>query len=293
MRYLMMWVALVAVGTLFSCVPCFASFTDFESFTTGVSVNGQGGWSSTGSWDEEVVDVGGNNVWRVSNASTGGSFGDMPFAPRPGGIPTDTVNDPVNSSPGSFAGESSTGATFDRFFAEFDFRSATGAAQTGLSITVSGDNGMGGRHGFFDLEDNGTGIDIITFDVTTGGSFVGPTTIASSLSYTDWIKIGIEVLFYDGADNDVVNYYLNDTLIHTGTSWEQFYTNHQAALHPNGVPIQTLIYRISGTAVPAVSGGGFHIDNVTTEVSDIPEPATMVLIGTGIAAMAARRKRLV
>jgi len=80
------------------------SGTGFAGFMTGTSVDGQSGWSSTGIWDEEVVDDGtGNLVWRVSNAFTSGSFGNMPFAPRPGGIPTDSVNDPVNSEPLFFA----------------------------------------------------------------------------------------------------------------------------------------------------------------------------------------------
>ena len=62
----------------------------------------------------------------------GGSFGDMPFAPRPGGIVNDSVNDPVNSNPEFFAGETSTTADHKEFFGEFKFKSATGEPQQDL-----------------------------------------------------------------------------------------------------------------------------------------------------------------
>jgi len=74
-------------------------FTDFEGFKTGASINGQNGWARTGPYDEQVVNAGGNTVWRVSNATASGSFGDMPFAPRFGGIPANTVSNPTNGSP--------------------------------------------------------------------------------------------------------------------------------------------------------------------------------------------------
>jgi len=244
------------------------SGTGFADFATGTSVNGQGGWVSTGSWDEQVVDDGtGNNVWRVSNAITSGSFGNMPFAPRPGGIPTDTVNDPVNSDPLFFAGESSTGAAFDRFLGQFSFRSATGAAQPGLRITVSIDNGQGGRQSFVALRDSGSGIDIDTSDVDNNGIFIGPITIASGLSYTKWHTVGMQAQFVKGSKNDKVKYIVNGKVVHVGQSWEQFYRNFQASLHPKGVPVQTLLFRLSGTAAPSVSGGGYFIDNVFTSNS--------------------------
>jgi len=271
------------------------SNTDFEGFATGSSVDGQGGWSSTGTWDEAVVDDGtGNTVWRVSNALTAGSFGDMPFAPRPGGVPSDTATDPVNSNPGSFAGESSTGATWNRFYSQFDFRSATGGAQDGLSITISPDNGSGARQSFVDIEDNGSGLDLVTFDVDSGGGFVGPTSIATGLDYTQWHTFGFELLFNDGPDNDVANLYLNGSLIHTGTSWEQFFSASQSAQHPLGVPVQTLLFRISGSAADNTRDAGFFFDNVSTEVSAltaVPEPASLSLAGLALAGLVAQRRQ--
>ncbi len=242
------------------------SSTDFEGFTTGVSVDGQGGWSSAPKWDEDIVDDAGNTVWRISNAVFAGSFGDMPFAPRPGGLSM-TSADPVGGNPQYFAGESSTGADNTEFFGSFDFKSSTGAPQPGLRITVSADNGQGGRQSFFSIEDNGsTGLNVTTFNVLPDGSFDGPITIAEDLSYTDWHSVGVDLEFIDGPSNDVVRYFVNDSLVHTDTSWEQFYTNHQPALHPLGVPVQTLLFRISSGTSTDVTGDGFYIDNVHTGI---------------------------
>lgn len=251
------------------------SFTHFEDFITGTSVDGQGGWGSMATWDEEVVDDGtGNNVWRVSNAFTALTFYNMPFAPRPGGIPTDSVNNPVNGAPLFFAGESSTNAAHNRFIGQFSFRSATGAPQPGLRITISADNGWGARHGFIAISETGSGIDIASSNIDPDtGRFTSPIIIASNLSYTDWHTVEIQVNFCDGPSNDTVNYFVNGNLVQVGTSYEEFYRNFQAELHPLNVPSQTLIFRLSGDSAPLVEGDGFYIDNVSTSIATEAEIA--------------------
>ena len=287
------WMALlgILIGTVGTVYATQILFTDFEGFKTGVTIDRQNGWSSTPQWDEQIVNAGGNTVWRVSNAVTSGSFGDMPFAPRLGGIPVDTVTNPTNDSPGAFAGESSTGTSLDRFRSTFSFRSATGTAQHDpftcmnpntcqrARITVSGDNGQGGRQTFIILEDTGNGISVETFDVSEGGNFIGeagcdldvagcnPIVIASGLSYKRWHTTGVEAHFRDGASNDRVKYFVDGKLVHVGPSWEQFYRNFQFAEHPMGVPVQTLLFRLSSTPAPMFAGGGFFIDNVGQSVS--------------------------
>jgi hypothetical protein len=262
------------------------SATSFHDFTAGESVDGQDGWSvflpgNCGFYDESVTTFGGNAVWRVSNAVTCESFGDQPFAPRPGGIPTDTMNDPDNSEPSFFAGESSTGAGLRGFVGRFSFRSATGQAQPGLRITVSADNGTGGRQSFLSLVDSGAGINVLTYDVDRDGNFIGDRrcilgvtvpcpgiVIASGLSYVAWHTLETEVTFKQRDRDDRVRYYLNGKRIHQGESWEEYYRTFEAAQHPLGVPVQTLLFRISGPAAPAVAGGGFYIDNVFTGLFD-------------------------
>lgn len=260
--------ALIFLGSIGSAQAVPLSGTGFSDFNVGLSVEGQGGWSANNpAWDEDVVLDGANYVWRVSNAVTSGSFGNMPFAPRPGGLPNDTVTDPSNSDPLFFAGESSTGAAHRQFLGEFSFRSKTGAFQPGLRITVSIDNGQGGRQSFVALEDTASGIEISTFDVDDDGNFIGPIVIAQGLSFTDWHTIGMEAFFKNGPSNDRVKYLVDGKLKHVGPSWEQFYRNLQFALHPLGVPVQTLLFRLSGTAAPTVAGNGYYIDNVFTSNS--------------------------
>ena len=251
------------------------SGTSFHDFTLGISVGFQTqlreGWSvfpvgPCGPYDEEVEDFGSNRVWRVSNAVTCETFADQPFAPRPAGVPIDFVNDPDNSEPLFFAGESSTGAGARGFSSQFSFRSKTGATQPGLRITVSIDNGAGARQSFVALRDTGTGIDVDTFDLDKNGIFTGPITIASGLSYTDLHTIEMVATFKDGENNDQVDYLVDGKRVHKGPSWEQFYRNFQAAQHPLGVPVQTLLFRISGAAAPATFGNGFYIDNVFTSL---------------------------
>ena len=116
------------------------------------------------------------------------------------------------------------------------------------------------------MVDTGTGIDVQTFDVDKDGEFGATITIASGLSYNAWHTIGMKAHFVDGPHNDKVHYLVNDMLVHVGPSWEQFYRNFQSAQHPLGVPVQTLLYRISGTAAPGTVGNGFYVDNVFTSL---------------------------
>lgn len=269
--------------------PVTISNTTFDSFNTG-SVNGQGGWGvSNPAFDQEVVDLGGGNkALRISNRVTSGSFGDMPFAPRPGGTGM-TPADPTNGNPQSFAGESSTGAQYNTFIGSFDFRSVLETVDPLARITISPDNGQGGRQGFIALASTAGGVSVETFDVDGTGNFVGPQALAT-LAFAQWNTLRYEIQFVDGAFNDIATIYLNNVLVATINSWESFYVASQAALHPNGVPVQTFMFRLSGTAAP--NAQGFYIDNVNVQLDNrqVPEPLTLGLLGLGLAAVAFRRQ---
>jgi hypothetical protein len=282
----------VAVAGAAVAAPVTTHSTTFDGFALG-TVNGQGGWGvSNPAFDQEVVDLSGNRVLRLSNRFTSGSFSDQPFAPRPGGTGM-TPADPVNGNPGFFAGETTTGASYNRFIGSFDIRSvATGDTDRGARITASPDNGQGARQGFLAFENTEAGVAVTTFDVDAAGGFVGPDTL-TTIDFGEWARIRYEIDFIDGAFNDVARIYINDSLVKTLNSWESFYTAFQPAEHPNGVPVQTWLFRINGPAFP--NAQGFYIDNVTVMLDNtataVPEPASLALLGLGLAGLAFARRR--
>jgi len=286
-------VALLAAAAQTHAAPVVTSNTVFDGFSNG-SVNGQGGWAvSNPAFNQSVVDLGGGNkALRISNTVTSGSFSDQLFAPRPGGVPADTVSNPSNGNAGFFAGESSTGAGYNRFISSFDFRSVLGTADPGARITISPDNGNGGRQGFVALESTAAGVTVSTFSVDAGGGFVAEPTLAT-VAFGQWNTLRYEIDFFDGASNDVARIFLNGSLVSTINSWENFYVASQAAIHPLGVPVQTLLFRLSGSAATAAQG--FYIDNVTIALDNrgaaVSAPATLALAGLGLLALGALQRR--
>ncbi len=293
--------AVCALSLVFSIHSHAASFTDFNNFTNG-TVDGQDGWKATGAWDEEVVDLGGGNkAWRISNETTSGSFGDQPFAKPSGEIAGESGSTHISTG-GS--------AVTNRYVASFDIWSVTGAAQTGLDVTISPDDGSGSRQSFLSIEDNGSGIDIDFFD--TDGNILGDagtenggfrfTQAATGLSYNEVHNIAFDITFVDGiitdnvtgalSGNDVVKIYHDGTLIHTGTTWESYFqTTTEGQTPPSVRAIDTLLFRLSTDNGFVSNGGGYYIDNVS--ISSVPIPAAVWLFGSGLLGLVgiARRKK--
>jgi len=138
-----------------------------------------------------------------------------------------TAANPTNSAPQFFAGETLTGAAFNRYIGSFDFRSvATGNTDLGARITMRPDNGQGGRQGFIALENTAAGVSVSAFGLNAAGGFVGPSTLAT-VAFAGWNTLRYEIDFFDGAFNDVANIFLNNTLVSTINGWESFYAvNH-------------------------------------------------------------------
>lgn len=239
------------------------------------NINGQDGWSKTGLFDVAVA----ANIYgfpsfglqslRTSDAVTSGSFGDQTFA-KP---LTDSVGETAAT-----AGTFSTGTKQRHFEMHFDLASTVQTAQPGMHVSVSPDRGDGSRMSYlrFDNATTSTGI-VVFFDDVQGTVPMGTdgcativcanfveTQVGSNLSLTipHTIKLTMDVL--DGPSNDVVKVYIDGTLLHTGTSWEDYYRfDPEAAAEQSPRIVKTVIFRESATANVADAGNGYLIDNLS------------------------------
>lgn len=238
---------------------------DFEAPTYSLgNINGQDGWSKTGPFDVAVVSntfgyaAFGSQSLRISNAITSGSFGDQTFA-KP---LVDSVGE-VDATAGSF----SEGTRQTHFEMQFDIASTMPEAQQpGLSLSVSPDRGDGSRMSYLSFVDGVSGIDVTFYDVqgTDNPANFVPTLVATGLDRSTPHTIKLEMDVVDGPSNDVVNVYVDGTLVHTGTTWENYYRyDSEASAEQSPRIVKTAIFRTAGTAVPENNGKGFLIDNVS------------------------------
>ncbi len=246
---------------------------NFESptYTVG-NINGQDGWTALGSagsgcavYDEGVVantygyaSFGGQS-FRLSDAVTSGCFGDQAFAK-----PLVNAVGEVDSTAGTF----STGTLQRHFEMQFDIASTVpGAQQPGMHTSVSPDRGDGSRMSYLRFEDGTAGLDVFFDDVqgTTNPANFVETQVAAGLDRTvpHTVKLTMDLL--DGPSNDVVKVWIDGTLVHTGTSWENYYRYDPEAIAEQSPRIvKTVLFRESGAANAADAGKGFLIDNLST-----------------------------
>lgn len=238
--------------------------TDFESFALG-EVHGQDGWTSGhGSptcplYDVAVV----SNTYgylsfddkslRISNAITCTSFMDMTFSKSL----VDEAGE-TSASVSAFSG----GTRQPYFEAQWDFASTVpGSEQPGLSVSASPDQGEGGRMSWLQMQDTPSGLQLDFADFQHSVLDFVLTPIATGLDRTVPHTVKITMQFIDGASNDVVKVYLDGALIHTGTSWEDYFRDWEGGF-PR--PVDSIMFRTAGTAVPANSGNGILIDNFSS-----------------------------
>jgi hypothetical protein len=275
-------VGIASLGLALMAVPAIAAADSnnitFESptYTTGI-INGQDGWTATGSagsgcavYDEGVVantygyaSFGGQS-FRLSDAVTSGCFGDQAFA-KP---LTDSVGETASTN-GSF----SAGTKQRHFETKFDIASTLPTQQPGMHTSVSPDRGDGSRMSYLRFEDGALGIDVFFVDVqgTTNPANFVETPIATGLSRTvpHTIKLTLDTL--DGASNDVVKVSIDGTLVHTGTSWENYYRfDSESSAEQSPRIVKTTLFRESGTANAANAGKGYLIDNLSQSSGPIP-----------------------
>ncbi len=288
----------------------FAGLTTFNDLTPGQSVNGQGGWTVEGpfndnveQFDEDVVTIGpGNNAWRISNSTTQTLYSNQPYSSKSAEVAGETgaglYNDygPNGAEPFTPPHSSAT-ATSHYFYGGWEFKSATDAAQgtegSVMSIAISPGASYGAiRMSYLAILDDGTGFSLLFYETSNGDGSFDPTVIATGLSYDEWHKVQMYVEFVDGVidedgiyGNDIVNIVLNDTLIHTGTSWESYYyeTTEGGFTPPTPQSVDSLLFRMSGAANVANEGNGFLFDNVETSNIAIPEPSQFALALASVA----------
>ncbi len=244
--------------------------TSFEpaTFAPG-NINLQGGWAKTGPYDVAISNTNipgtfGTQSLRISDSVTSGSFGDQTFSPsltNEAGEDVDAVNDGMSG-----------GTRQPHFEAQFDIASALPAQeQTGLHMVVSPDRGDGARMSYLRFEDQADGIHVFFYDVQ--GVNVGfqvanfvETPVATITRAPHTIKLTMD--FVPGPSNDVVKVYVDGNLVHTGTSWENYY-RYDTESQPNVSyanktrTVDSLLFRESSTANVANAGNGFLVDNLS------------------------------
>jgi hypothetical protein len=212
--------------------------------TETLTANDTSQWHMSGNFDAEIVsDASGDAALRLSNAETSGSFGDQLYSP-------------VLSVPASDA----AGAAADRFIAKFTLDPV--AYQEGLRVTVSPDNGSGGRNGFLAIEHADGGMNLMIMGL--GGDSDGETladwtskTVATGLNpaKTHVVKMKV-VKKADALDRFKVKVDRGRWV--AVPTFEHYYE----LTGEDNYETSSLLFRVSGDEVPATEGAGFLIDNV-------------------------------
>jgi hypothetical protein len=235
-------------------------------------IHGQDGWSSSGPYDHAVAAQSlypefGTQSLRISNAITSGSFGDQTFS-------KELANEAGESTA---QGDGVSGPRQGFFDVKFEFASAVPTAeQPGLQVVASPDRGDGARMSWVQMRDTPTGLEVRFSDYRDNAPFGGAigdpagcgaedafveTVVATGLARTESHRIRLSMNFREGSRDDRVRVYVDNKLVHTGTSWEDYFR------YCEGNPTRTvdsILFRTAGTAAPATLGKGFLIDRVIT-----------------------------
>jgi hypothetical protein len=242
----------------------------------------QDGWAGTGGIvpinpliDQAVVtntygyNSFGGQSWRISNYYTNGSFGDWPFSP--------SLADEAGET-SAMNGGLSGGTRQSHFGVQWDFASTVpGSEQEGLQISTSPDRGDGARMSFIRMKDLPGGLSVEFSEYLDNAPYgsASPsdgcgdedefrlTTVASGLNRAKPHTVKLTMAFIDGPRNDVVKVWVDGKLVHTGTSWEDYFRWCEGTLESRTVDSMIFQARTSGGQASGTFGKGFLIDNLS------------------------------
>jgi hypothetical protein len=277
LRLLVAMVALLALAALAGVAsPARADSTagpiNFESPYTVGNINGQQNWSKSGNYDVAVANVSafpaaahygfGAQALRLSDYVASGSFGDQTFAPM------------LGQAAGESTGQQFFSASFQIGTTQAD-QQCVGCMTAGdtpvpnpLHMSVSPDNGSGGRMSYLRFEDQADGVHVFFDDVTDSGpdytvATFNETDIAT-LSRTQAHTIGFSIHYIPGPGNDVVTITIDGALRATGTTWEDYYRyDNEGNGGINPPTTSTLEFREGGDGNSADQSKGFLVDNLS------------------------------
>ena len=227
--------------------PASAAVASYSTDFTGVTINTavdapRTEWRMFGNYDAEIKD----GALRISNAVTSGSFGDQLFSPA---LPVGAVE----------------GSAVDTFNASFTLKPV--ALQPGLRVTISPDNGDGGRAGFLAVEHRANGIAIVSAGsyMAADGTFAWKyadvaTGLSEKVAHTVQIKLIKKADTAKSNNNDVFSVKVDGKPVKNFT-FEEYYNQTDEPQYET----DTLLFRVSGTAQPLV-GKGLLIDNLSMSV---------------------------
>ncbi len=125
------------------------------------------------------------------------------------------------------------------------------------------------------FEDNASGIDVFFDDVqgTADTDSVKPgvqtnfvETKIATLGRSSPHSVRLAMHTLDGPSNDVVKVWIDGTLVHTGTSWENYYRfDAESTAEQSPRIVKTVLFRESGDANAADQGKGFLFDNLSSQ----------------------------
>ena len=223
------------------------TFESSQGYTAGTNINGQNGWSNLGSYDANVALVSnfaaasgygfGDQALQISNAKTSGSFGDQTFAPL---LTTGAAQ----------------GTATQHFAASFSIGTTQNTQQSGLSISVSPDNGQGARMSYLRFEDQ-TGSVHVFFDEAKGATFkeTDIATLTRGAAHTVAFLID-----FTAASSKQVTIAIDNSVKAVGSTWASYYQTQE---HNPTSAVTTMLFRAGGTAVSTLEGNGYLIDNLT------------------------------